>query len=62
MELFELLKPSFRDVSGSKSTPLIHAVIYNNMDIVNALLTMPGTKDFIDKFDNFGRTAFNVRC
>lgn len=57
MELFELLKPSFRDVSGSKSTPLIHAVIYNKMDIVNALLTMPEINVFIDKVDNFGRTA-----
>ena len=57
MELFELIKPSFLDVSESSSSPLIHAIIYNNMDVVNALLKMPEAKNFIDKIDRFGRTA-----
>lgn len=57
MEIFEMLKPSFGDVSESNSSPLIHAIIYGNMEIVNALLTMPEAKEFVDKVDQFGRTA-----
>lgn len=57
MEIFELLKPSFLDVSGSISTPLIHAIIYNNLDVTSALLRMPEAKELVDKVDQFGRTA-----
>lgn len=57
MEIVQLLAPSFRDVSESISTPLIHAIIYNNIEIVNILFMMDEIKDLVDKTDQFGRTA-----
>jgi hypothetical protein len=56
-ELFEVLKPSFFDVSRSTTTPLILAVRRNRMELVAALLKMDDVKKIIDKVDEFDRTA-----
>lgn len=56
-ELFEVLKPSFFDVSRSTTTPLILAVRHNRMELVAALLKMEDVKNIIDKVDEFDRTA-----
>lgn len=56
-ELYEILKPSFLDVSRSTTTPLILAVRRNRMELVNALLKMEGINEIIDNVDEFDRTA-----
>lgn len=56
-ELFEILKPSFFDVSRSTTTPLILAVRRNRMELVNALLKLEEVKILIDQVDEFDRTA-----
>lgn len=56
-EIFEILKPSFFDVSRSTTTPLILAIRQNKMSLVNALLKLDEIKSIIDKIDEFERTA-----
>ena len=56
-ELFEILKPSFFNVSRSTTTPLILAARRNRMELVNALLKLEEVKIIIDKVDEFDRTA-----
>lgn len=55
--IFEILAPSFNDVSSSTTTPLILAVRRDKMVLVNALLKLESVKNFIDKVDEFDRSA-----
>lgn len=56
-EIFDMLKPSFSDVSKSTTTPLIMSLRKNNMGIFNALIALDGVKSTVDNVDEFARTA-----
>ena len=56
-EIFDLIKPSFADVSRSTSTPLILALRRNRMELFTALINLQSVHDTIDIEDEFARTA-----
>ncbi len=56
-EIFEMIQPSFEDVSSSTTTPLIMALRKNKMEIFKALISLDNIKSTVDNVDEFGRTA-----
>lgn len=56
-EIFEMIQPSFEDVSSSTTTPLIMSLRKNKMEIFKALISLDNVKSTVDNVDEFARTA-----
>jgi hypothetical protein len=61
-KFFELLTPSFLDVSASTTTPLIQSITRPNKEVFTALIQIPGIEAIANKVDNFRRTALMYAC
>lgn len=57
LEILNLIKPSFKDVSKSKTTPLILAIRENKKSLASDLLDFEEVKATIGEKDEFDRTA-----
>lgn len=56
-EIFEMIEPSFADVSRSTTTPLIMALRKNKMELFNELMSLESVKKTVDNVDEYARTA-----
>lgn len=61
-DFFELLRPSFVNVSGSNTSPLIRAIVVGNMEVFSELLSGHEIGRIVDPIDVFGRTALMYAC